>query len=166
MTPAFSSPATYHGYPAHTCVPWAGAFPKIPCFTCRGDPSDEFRFATFFPEALHPVVDGIATVCSKIFRIGLQQPGSKAPSSHKPLPTGEPLPGSDATEAARRRYDKQGNHLPSTLHACGVVSAALQLGLGVRHVYACADPFHHCQCIRTQASCWYRDNVLLVRAVT
>lgn len=72
---------------------------------CRGDPSDEFRFATFFPEALHPVVDAVASVCSKIFRLGLQQSSAQATTSSRPVANGAPLPGSDATEAARRRYN-------------------------------------------------------------
>lgn len=61
-----------------------------------GDPSDEFRFATFFPELMHPVVDKIAGLffcCA---------PKQTANTSGYVL-DGQPLPGSDQQESNRRR---------------------------------------------------------------
>ena len=71
---------------------------------CRGDPSDEFRFATFFPAAVHPVIDKIAGLCSKISRVGLQQAAARTESGSSYVLDSAPLPGSDNAEAARRRY--------------------------------------------------------------
>ena len=70
----------------------------------RGDPSDEFRFATFFPAALHPIIDTVAGLCSQVFRVGLQQAAVRAESGSSMGLSGAPLPGSDNAEAARRRY--------------------------------------------------------------
>ena len=71
---------------------------------CRGDPSDEFKFATFFPALLQPAVDKLAGLCSQIFRVGLQQPAAaRADSGSSYTLNSAPLPGSDSAEAARRR---------------------------------------------------------------
>ncbi|KAL3138155.1 hypothetical protein ABBQ38_005383 [Trebouxia sp. C0009 RCD-2024] len=78
-------------------------FQSKPETSLQGDPSDEFRFATFFPVALHPVIDRIAGLCSQIFRVGLQQGPARADSGTSLPLNGAPLPGSDAAEAARRR---------------------------------------------------------------
>lgn len=78
-------------------------FQSKPETSLQGDPSDEFRFATFFPGALHPVIDRIAGLCSQVFRVGLQQAPARAESGNSYVLNGAPLPGSDNAEAARRR---------------------------------------------------------------
>lgn len=76
---------------------------NTPMYPCRGDPSDEFRFATFFPVALHPVMDRVASLCSQLFRVGLQQAAARAESGSSLALNAASLPGSDSAEAARRR---------------------------------------------------------------
>ncbi|KAL0029805.1 hypothetical protein WJX77_000962 [Trebouxia sp. C0004] len=78
-------------------------FQSKPETSLQGDPSDEFRFATFFPGALHPVIDRVAGLCSQVFRVGLQQAPARAESGTSYVLNGAPLPGSDNAEAARRR---------------------------------------------------------------
>ena len=69
-------------------------------FVDRGDPSDEFRFAAFFPDALHRPVDFVASICSKVFRIGLSQ--AKA-SRDLPALHAAAVDPPESSEAARRR---------------------------------------------------------------
>lgn len=69
----------------------------------QGDPSDEFRFATFFPAAVHPVIDKVAGLCSLVFRVGLKQTPARSESGNSFALSNAPLPGSDNAEAARRR---------------------------------------------------------------
>jgi len=78
-------------------------FQSKPETSLQGDPSDEFRFATFFPGILHPVIDRVAGLCSQVFRVGLQQAPARAESGSSYVLNGAPLPGSDNAEAARRR---------------------------------------------------------------
>ena len=66
---------------------------------CRGDPSNEFRFATFFPEALHPAVDRTLAVFERCLPIGRDVETAEAGY----LPGTAPLPGSDNADATRRR---------------------------------------------------------------
>ena len=66
---------------------------------CRGDNSPEFRFATFFPAPMHPVVDRVAGAASPLLsRLGLAasgtSPGTAAASS---------MPAATSAEASRRR---------------------------------------------------------------
>ena len=69
--------------------------------TCRGDPSADFRFATFFPEVIQGPIDRLAGMCATVFRLQVSENSntSAAVTLH-----GKPLPGSDSNEAARRRY--------------------------------------------------------------
>lgn len=62
---------------------------------CRGDPSDEFRFATFFPEVTQPAVDRIlnAVPCGR----------SRAGQAVAAHTTFSSLPGSGNADTARRR---------------------------------------------------------------
>jgi len=61
-----------------------------------GDPSDEFRFATFFPELLHSVVDKLVLPFSLCC-------GKKKNPNAEYMMEGKPLPGSDEQESNRRR---------------------------------------------------------------
>lgn len=71
-----------------------------PGLNLRGDPSDEFRFATFFPQALHPAVDNLVRPLARILRLQPAEDGEgRAAFGANPAP----LPGSDNLEAARRR---------------------------------------------------------------
>lgn len=70
--------------------------------TVAGDLSGEFAFQTFFPEVLWPVVSPVATWFDKLCcgKRGQVVGGNQAEDS---LLGGNPLPGSDSAEAARRR---------------------------------------------------------------
>lgn len=70
--------------------------------TVAGDPSGEFAFQTFFPEIVWPVVSPVATWFDKLCcgRKGQVLGGDQAEDL---LLAGNPLPGSDSAEAARRR---------------------------------------------------------------
>mmetsp|Transcript_5860 Transcript_5860/g.14258 ORF Transcript_5860/g.14258 Transcript_5860/m.14258 type:complete len:308 (+) Transcript_5860:167-1090(+) len=63
-----------------------------------GDPSDEFRFATFFPELLHPLVDKLVMPCSLCCGARRQHIDTSGY-----VMQGQPLPGSDQQESNRRR---------------------------------------------------------------
>ncbi|XP_054805024.1 rhomboid-like protein 19 isoform X2 [Prosopis cineraria] len=65
----------------------------------KGDPSDDFAFSTFFPEFLRPIIDPIASIFHRMLC------GRYDASNNAQGPTlgGEPLPGSDPSEASRRR---------------------------------------------------------------
>ncbi|XP_078440405.1 rhomboid protein-like protein [Wolffia australiana] len=72
---------------------------KKPETNLRGDPSDDFAFATFFPEFLRPIVGPIASIFHRLLcgrsQIADQDKGIRE--------GGFPLPGSDPIEASRRR---------------------------------------------------------------
>ncbi|CAM6128306.1 unnamed protein product [Calypogeia fissa] len=70
--------------------------------TVAGDPSGEFAFQTFFPEILWPVVNPVATWFDKLCcgKRGQVLGGNEGDDL---LLGGNPLPGSDSAEAARRR---------------------------------------------------------------
>ncbi|XP_031486238.1 rhomboid-like protein 19 isoform X1 [Nymphaea colorata] len=65
----------------------------------KGDPSDEFAFATFFPEILRPIIDPVATIFGRL--LCGRSDASNEPKD--PLLGLTPLPGSDPVEASRRR---------------------------------------------------------------
>ncbi|XP_028782413.1 rhomboid-like protein 19 [Neltuma alba] len=65
----------------------------------KGDPSDDFAFSTFFPEFLRPVIDPIASIFHRM--LCGRSDASNDPQGH--TLGGEPLPGSDPSEASRRR---------------------------------------------------------------
>ncbi|KAM3383748.1 hypothetical protein ACQJBY_008428 [Aegilops geniculata] len=63
----------------------------------KGDPSEEFSFSSFFPAILRPVLDPMATIFHRLLcgRSGRADRGQTLETSS--------LPGSDSTEANRRR---------------------------------------------------------------
>lgn len=65
----------------------------------RGDPSHEFRLATFLPEVLQPPADQVLAICDKC--IPLQHATQASQAGY--VPGSNPLPGSDSAEATRRR---------------------------------------------------------------
>ncbi|GMH11274.1 hypothetical protein Nepgr_013115 [Nepenthes gracilis] len=65
----------------------------------KGDPSDEFKFSSFFPEFLRPVIDPIASIFHRML-CGRSETSNEA-KGH--VLGGTPLPGSDPIEASRRR---------------------------------------------------------------
>ena len=83
-----------------------------PCFLLirfpgrRGDLSDEFRLATFFPQPLQPPIDRLAAACTRLTGLG-DTAGSQQHQAawRSALVGGAALPGSiaDTGDAARRR---------------------------------------------------------------
>jgi hypothetical protein len=77
-------------------------FQQQPETSIMGDPSEDFKFSTFFPELLHPPIDLLAAILGKVLRLQHsggadgKQPGSSA------------LLGSDSAEANRRRWVASG----------------------------------------------------------
>eukprot|EP00245_Coleochaete_scutata_P007092 TRINITY_DN2214_c0_g2_i1.p1 TRINITY_DN2214_c0_g2~~TRINITY_DN2214_c0_g2_i1.p1 ORF type:complete len:335 (-),score=59.00 TRINITY_DN2214_c0_g2_i1:148-1152(-) len=67
----------------------------------KGDPSEEFGFATFFPEFCRPVVRTVATLFARLFCFRRQRAASDDDSAA--VLNSKPLPGSDPIEATRRR---------------------------------------------------------------
>ncbi|KAK4279694.1 hypothetical protein QN277_011432 [Acacia crassicarpa] len=65
----------------------------------KGDPNDDFAFSTFFPEFLRPVIDPIASIFHRM--LCGRSDSSENPQGH--TLGDEPLPGSDPSEASRRR---------------------------------------------------------------
>lgn len=65
----------------------------------NGDASEAFKFSGFFPAALAPALDPVATTLATIFRLKHAAPADSA-SAVKP---GESMLGSDAVDANRRR---------------------------------------------------------------
>lgn len=74
-------------------------FQKKPETGLKGDPSDEFSFSTFFPEFLRPILDPIASLFHWVL-CGRSETYSEMRGHTL---GGTPLPGSDPTEASRRR---------------------------------------------------------------
>ena len=70
----------------------------------RGDPSQEFRFATFFPVGVHPIADEVARVCSTVTRMSqwVESEAQQAQQNSVAL-LGKPSPSKDTFEATRRR---------------------------------------------------------------
>jgi len=75
-------------------------FQQQPETTLKGDPSEDFQFASFFPDALHGPVGGVSRVCSLIFRLKHSSPTAEQRSL---LPISQPALGSDSADANRRR---------------------------------------------------------------
>ena len=71
-----------------------------PAAGCRGDVlNDDFRFATFFPELVHPVVDKLTGALGKYMCFPMAVPDTSAG-----IASGAgTLPGSESADAARRR---------------------------------------------------------------
>ncbi|KAK4759963.1 hypothetical protein SAY87_023094 [Trapa incisa] len=65
----------------------------------RGDPSDDFSFASFFPEILRPIINPIASM----FTYMLCGRSENSTGTHGYTLEDTPLPGSDPVEASRRR---------------------------------------------------------------
>eukprot|EP00897_Mesotaenium_endlicherianum_P009299 jgi/Mesen1/8398/ME000468S07827 len=68
----------------------------------KGDPSDEFAFATFFPEFIRPVVQVVANIVGKCC-CARRPPSQSAADDQGGFAANKPLPGSDPAEASRRR---------------------------------------------------------------
>ncbi|PKI74603.1 hypothetical protein CRG98_004930 [Punica granatum] len=64
-----------------------------------GDPSDDFSFASFFPEFLRPIINPIASVFARM----LCGRSDSMTDAHGDALEDTPLPGSDPIEATRRR---------------------------------------------------------------
>jgi membrane associated rhomboid family serine protease len=77
-------------------------FQQKPDLALKGDPSDEFRFASFFPEMVQPPIDAIAGSCSKTLRMAPQN-STIGPGAGNTLAGAASLPGSESADAARRR---------------------------------------------------------------
>eukprot|EP00889_Picochlorum_renovo_P004986 jgi/Picre1/32016/NNA_007364.t1 len=76
-------------------------FHRMPDSGLYGDPSDQFRFASFFPERMQPAVSVIASACYVMFKVGSW--GRPRPSASN-NPMEETSWGSEsAVDAARRR---------------------------------------------------------------
>lgn len=76
-------------------------FHSMPDSGLRGDPSEQFDFASFFPDRLQPAVGMIAFQCHKLFRVAAWTPQSNS------VATGADDEGSvesNSVEATRRRY--------------------------------------------------------------
>jgi hypothetical protein len=69
----------------------------------RGDPSEEFSLASFFPEAVQPVVGAVGAACAAVTKLGGGGGGGSADAVQRgglsALPTGAP----DDASTARRR---------------------------------------------------------------
>lgn len=72
-------------------------FQHQPETSFQGDPSEDFKFSTFFPEFIHPPIDLVGTILGKIFRL---QHTAAAEGKQQMSST---LLGSDSVEANRRR---------------------------------------------------------------
>lgn len=83
----------------------------------RGDASEEFRFATFFPPVVHAPIDTFAAACSRVLRVF---PSARAAPAALPVST--PLGiGGAGLEASRRRYD--GGVVPCAQHVLYLAAA-------------------------------------------
>lgn len=74
-----------------------------------GDPSDDFRLATFFPEFAHPAVDAAAGACAALTRLG----GGGGGGGAGPAAAAPGLP--DDANTARRRCARQFMRVPWSL---------------------------------------------------
>ena len=80
-------------------------FQQQPETTHKGDPSDDFKFSSFFPAFMSIPIDAVANVLSIIFRLR----HDPAAVDSKPLHMGNApsMLGSDAVDANRRRWAVQ-----------------------------------------------------------
>ena len=70
------------------------------CAVGRGDLyNEEFKFSSFFPTFMQPAVDWLAGLLGAALRLG----GGGQPTAAPPTVLAAPLPGSDNSDAARRR---------------------------------------------------------------
>jgi hypothetical protein len=69
----------------------------------RGDLSDEFRLASFFPQPLQPPVDQLSAACTRLTGLGAASSGQQQPASYHYGLGGSVLPGTEDSDAARRR---------------------------------------------------------------
>lgn len=69
----------------------------------RGDLSEEFRLASFFPQPLQPLVDRAAGACTRVTGLGSAAASQQQQAGWNYGLGGGALPGSDAGDAARRR---------------------------------------------------------------
>jgi hypothetical protein len=90
-------------FPApHTLTPPTPTHPHPP--TPRsGDLSDEFRLASFFPQPLQPPVDQLSAACTRLTGLGAASSGQQQPASYHYGLGGSVLPGTEDSDAARRR---------------------------------------------------------------
>jgi hypothetical protein len=72
---------------------------KLIC--CRGTRfNEDFRFASFFPEAMHPAVDRVAETLGRALKL---HPGAAPAQGAGQMSAAAALPGSDDADASRRR---------------------------------------------------------------
>jgi hypothetical protein len=76
-------------------------FQHQPETSIMGDPSEDFKFSSFFPAALAAPIDGVAGVCGVVFRLK-HDPNAEAKPLLPTAATGTLL-GSNAVDANRRR---------------------------------------------------------------
>jgi hypothetical protein len=77
------------------------AYFKLAWLHCaRGDPSSEFRFATFFPDAVQPWADDMIAKFVQIIPLGGE--AAMRPPAGYPKAAAT-LPGSETSDATRRR---------------------------------------------------------------
>jgi hypothetical protein len=105
-------------------------FQQQPETTLKGDPSEDFKFASFFPDALHGPVEVASRVCSLVFRLKHSSPTAEQRSL---LPISQPALGSDSADANRRRYESGGSslHVVPVLALVAVISTCLVASLYV-----------------------------------
>lgn len=75
-------------------------FQQQPETNLKGDPSEDFKFSSFFPAFLHPIVDRIAAVLAVIFRLKHTQSSEGKAYAISNAPS---IVGSDSADASRRR---------------------------------------------------------------
>ncbi|RZC76418.1 hypothetical protein C5167_000511 [Papaver somniferum] len=91
---------------------------RKPETSLRGDPSDEFSFSSFFPSAMRPVIDPVATLFDRMLR-GRSQVTNDSSDGYTLGATS--LPGSGPVEASRRR-ERGARALEERLAADGLVA--------------------------------------------
>ena len=70
----------------------------------RGDPVDDFRFATFFPTAVQPLADNIAKVAAAVTRLNsLVEAHAQQAQKDSAALLGQASPSKDTFEVTRRR---------------------------------------------------------------
>lgn len=69
----------------------------------RGDPSEDFRFASLFPAVVQPAADVIARTCGAVTRFGIANTREAQSDRNSALLLGGGLPSRGDIEAARRR---------------------------------------------------------------
>ncbi|CAI7905561.1 unnamed protein product, partial [Closterium sp. NIES-54] len=94
----------------------------------KGDPTDDFAFETFFPEALRPVVGTVATILGRLL-CGRRVDRAAVVDEDELLAAGKPLPGSDPAEASRRR-ERGARALEERLAKAAEAAAAGAAGAG------------------------------------